>query len=278
MEVGKARIHYNDSGEGTAIVCLHGASSNARDMEESIVPLLAGDFRVVTVDRPGLGHSTRPGKDWWSPLDQANAVREVLQRLGIRRPVLLGHSWSGAVVLSYLLQYPGEVAGAILLSPATRAWNLPPALSNRISRWPLAGTLFVRLLVLPIGSLVMGAGVRSVFHRGKTPRDYRQRTHLNMLLRPDTWRANADDLCRLNDYLKENSREYGRIRHPLLAIIGDHDRVVSNEIHTLGLRQQIPHLQIVSIAQSGHLPHHEEPEAVARLIRRFCRNMETTSS
>ena len=278
MEVGKARIHYNVSGEGTAIVCLHGASSNARDMEESIVPLLAGDFRVVTMDRPGLGHSTRPGKDWWSPLDQANAVREVLQRLGIRRPVLLGHSWSGAVVLSYLLQYPGEVAGGILLSPATRAWNLPPALSNRISRWPLAGTLFVRLLVLPIGSLVMGVGVRSVFHQGKTPRDYRQRTHLNLLLRPDTWRANADDLCRLNDYLKENSREYGRIRHPLLAIIGDHDRVVSNEIHTLGLRQQIPHLQIVSIAQSDHLPHHEEPEAVARLIRRFCRNMETTSS
>ena len=278
MKVGKARIHYNDSGEGTAIVCLHGASSNARDMEESIVPLLAGDFRVVTVDRPGLGHSTRPGKDWWSPLDQANAVRKVLQRLGIRRPVLLGHSWSGAVVLSYLLQYPGEVAGGILLSPATRAWNLPPALSNRISQWPLAGTLFVRLLVLPIGSLVIGVGVRSVFHRGKTPRDYRQRTHLNLLLRPDTWRANADDLCRLNDYLKENSREYGRIRHPLLAIIGDHDRVVSNEIHTLGLRQQIPHLQIVSIAQSGHLPHHEAPKAVARLIRRFCMNMETTSS
>lgn len=278
MEVGKARIHYNVSGEGTAIVCLHGASSNARDMEESIVPLLAGDFRVVTMDRPGLGHSTRPGKDWWSPLDQANAVREVLQRLGIRRPVLLGHSWSGAVVLSYLLQYPGEVAGGILLSPATRAWNLPPALSNRISRWPLAGTLFVRLLVLPIGSLVMGVGVRSVFHRGKTPRNYRQRTHLNLLLRPDTWRANADDLCRLNDYLKENSREYGRIRHPLLAIIGDQDRVVSNEIHTLGLRQQIPHLQIVSIAQSGHLPHHEDPEAVARLIRRFCRNMGITSN
>jgi len=94
VEIGKARIHYNDNGKGkgTAIVCLHGASSNARDMEESIAPLLVGDFRVVTVDRPGLGHSTRPGTGWWSPLDQANAVREVLSRLGIRRPVLLGHS------------------------------------------------------------------------------------------------------------------------------------------------------------------------------------------
>lgn len=95
MEVGKARIRYNDNGEGTAIVCLHRASSNARDMEESIAPLLVGDFRVVTVDRPGLGHSTSPGTGWWSPLDQANAVREVLSRLGIRSPVLLGHSWSG---------------------------------------------------------------------------------------------------------------------------------------------------------------------------------------
>ena len=94
MEIGKARIHYNDNdnGKGTTIVCLHGASSNARDMVESIAPLLVGDFRVVTVDRPDLGHSTRPGTGWWSPLDQANAVREVLSRLGIRRPVLLGHS------------------------------------------------------------------------------------------------------------------------------------------------------------------------------------------
>lgn len=106
MEVGKARIRYNDNGEGTAIVCLHGASSNARDMEASIAPLLAGDFRVVPVDCPGLGHSTHSGPGWWSPLDQANAVREVLHRLGIRRPVLLGHSWSGAVVLSYLLITP----------------------------------------------------------------------------------------------------------------------------------------------------------------------------
>ena len=123
MEVGKARIRYNDNGRGTAIVCQHGASSNAWDMEASIAPLLAGDFRVVTVDRPGMGHSTRPGPGWWSPLDQANAVREVLHRLGIRRPVLLGHSWSGADVLSYLLHYPGEVAGGFLISPATRDSN-----------------------------------------------------------------------------------------------------------------------------------------------------------
>jgi len=110
------------------------------------------------------------------------------------------------------------------------------------------------------------------------PRNYRQRTHLSLLLRPDTWRANADDLCRFNDYLKENSREYGWIRHPLLAIVGDYDRVVSNETHTLVLKKQIPHLEIVSIAQSSHLPHHEAPESVARLIRRFCRNMEITSN
>ena len=270
MKVGQARIHYNDSGEGATVVCLHGASSNARDLEESIVPLLTGDFRVVTMDRPGLGHSTRPGAGWWSPLDQASAVREVLHRLDIRNPILLGHSWSGAVVLSYLLHYPGEALGGILLSPATRDWNRPPTLYYRISRWPLVGNLFVRLLVFPVGSLAMGAGVRFVFHRGRAPRDYRRRTQLDLLLRPDTWRANADDLCHLGDYLKETSEDYGRIRHPLLAIIGDHDRVVSNEIHTLALKKQIPHLQIVCIAQSGHLPHHENPQAVARLIRRFC--------
>ena len=170
------------------------------------------------------------------------------------------------------------MAGGILISPATRDWHGPPTLYHRISRWPLLGNLFVRLLIFPVGLLVMNAGVRSVFHRGRVPRNYRQRTYLSLLLRPDTWRANADDLCRFNDYLKENSREYGWIRHPLLAIVGDYDRVVSNETHTLVLKKQIPHLEIVSIAQSSHLPHHEAPESVACLIRRFCRNMEITSN
>ena len=46
------------------------------------------------------------------------------------------------------------------------------------------------------------------------------------------------DLCCLNGYPKENSREYGRIRHLFLAIIGDRDRVISNGIHILALNWQ----------------------------------------
>ncbi len=126
MEVSWARVHYHDTGEGTAIVCLHKDSANARDMAQSDLPSLAGDFGVVTVDRPGLGHSARPGTDWWSLLGQANVVREVSHRLGNRHPILLGHSWSSAVVLKYLLLSPCEVAGGIPQSPVTHGWNCPP--------------------------------------------------------------------------------------------------------------------------------------------------------
>lgn len=278
LQVGGASIHYTVRGHGTPLVCLHGASANLRDFEASITPLLENRFRVISIDRPGLGHSTRPGGDWWTPLDQANAVRAVLRHLAVDRPILLGHSWSGALVMSYLVHYPREITGAILLAPATRSWFAPSSLYNRISRWPVVGALFGYLLVYPVGSLLMDSGIRSVFRHGRVPDGYRQRTGVDLLLQPQSWRANADDLCLLNDYLKSRAHMYDWVRHPVLALIGDHDTIVSNEIHTLALKRQMPQLDVVSMADTGHAPHHEHPAAVARLIREFVNGLNITSN
>ena len=180
--------------------------------------------------------------------------------------------------MSYLIHYPEEVSGAVLLAPATRSWYAPSALYNRISRWPVIGSLFIRLLVYPVGVLMMDSGIRSVFRRGRTPAGYRERTGVDLLLRPASWRANADDLVLLNQYLSQQSGRYDGIRHPVMAIIGDHDTIVSNEIHTLALKKQLPQLEIVSVADSGHAPHHEHPEAVSRLIQKFGSAVSITSN
>ncbi len=281
IDVERARLHYTVSGQGRPLVCLHGASANGQDFAASIGPALAESFQVITVDRPGMGYSTRQDPAWCNPLDQANAVRELVQHLELKDPVLVAHSWSGALALCYLLHYPREIAGAVLLSPATSPWPSPAALHNRISRWPLVGPLFVNLLVYPLGSLALDRGIRSAFYRGRVPEDYRRRSAIDLLLCPRSWRANADDLCLLSGFLEPQSRLYEMIRHPLLAIIGDHDNVVSNEIHTVGLKRKAPQMQVVSLAECGHAPHHEHPEAVTRMIREFAASLEpaaTTSS
>ena len=97
-----ARLHHVDRGAqrpGVApIILIHGASGNLRDMTASLVPALEGQTRVIAVDRPGHGWSTRgPHPDISDPAMQARAIREAARQLGVERPVVLGHSWGAAV-------------------------------------------------------------------------------------------------------------------------------------------------------------------------------------
>lgn len=273
VEFGDSKIHYTVQGEGRPLVLLHGASANALDFQSSIAPVLAKMFKVITIDRPGLGHSKRRRGRWLNPLDQANLVRDVLQKEKVEKPILVGHSWSAALVLSYLLHYPREVAGAVLITPATHSWDTPPALYNRISRIPLLGPLFAYTAVLPIGKYFVDQGIETVFFDNNIPKGYRRRTGIDLLLRPHSWLANADDLSLLNKYLKYQEQFYDWIKHPLMAIIGDQDEVVSNDIHIGSLSQQTRQLEVVELKQMGHAPHHSAPDTVVASITSFARKV-----
>lgn len=274
IEFDGSRIHYTVQGEGRPLVLLHGASANSLDYEASIAPVLAKMYTVISIDRPGFGHSSRRRGKWQTPLDQANLVREVVRKEGVERPILVGHSWSASLVLSYLLHYPREIAAAVLITPATHSWGSPPALYNRVTRLPLIGALFAHTAVMPFGKHFVDEGIKTIFFKGEVPSKYRRKTGIDLLLRPHSWLANADDLSLLNDYLKYQEQFYEWIKHPLLAIIGDQDTVVSNEIHTQTLAQQAQHVQVVELPNIGHAPHHSAPDTVVTSIVSFTRRVD----
>ena len=116
-------------------------------------------------------------------------------------------------------------------------------------------------------------GIKTVFFEGKVPSKYRRKTGIDLLLRPRSWLANADDLSLLNDYLKYQEQFYHWIKHPMLAIIGDQDIVVSNQIHTESLSQQAKQLEVVELSQMGHAPHHSAPDSVVSSILSFTRKI-----
>ena len=103
VEVKGEQIHYRVTGHGQPIVMLHGASSCLLEFSSSIEPILAERYQVICIDRPGLGYSSRRTKQWLSPMGQAEVMHAVIAHLELEKPVLIGHSWSGAVVLNYLL-------------------------------------------------------------------------------------------------------------------------------------------------------------------------------
>ena len=267
-------LHLIDTGPGDPalppIVLLHGASGNARDQAEGLMPALAArGHRVVAIDRPGHGHSDRPGTGWPDPSVQARLMRGAWEAAGIERPIVLGHSWSGALVVELGIDHAEAVAGLIVLSGASHPWWGGVAWYNHVPPLPVLGPLFLRAVVAPIGRLRMRGGLKSVFAPQPVPDDYARRIGATMILHPDRFRANAEDMANLNAYFEAGKDRYDRIHVPLLIVTGDVDTVVGPGIHSVPLSTAARDARLHLLPGVGHMPHHTAKDRVVELIEGF---------
>ncbi len=272
VDVEAARLHYidrlpsladGDGGDKPAFVLLHGASANLRDMLISLVePLSARGFRVIAFDRPGHGWSTRSDPKGHDPRVQARMIAEALDQLRIDRPILVGHSWSGSVVMAFLLQYKDQVRAGVTLGGATHPWKGPPSWYNRVALAPGVGWLFRRTAIPLAGPALLPEGIKSNFAPDRPITDYAKRAGIVMLFRPRQFLANALDSVHLKGALAEMSQDYAQVTTPLLIITGDKDRTVTPRIHSMPLHDQVAGSRLVVFDNVGHMPHHARQEAV----------------
>jgi pimeloyl-ACP methyl ester carboxylesterase len=278
VQIEGFRLHYTDAGAGSTVVLVHGASTSLLDFHASIADHLSSGHRVIAVDRPGHGHSDRPAGDWPNPKKQARLIRELMGALGVETPLIVGHSWSGSVVLAYLLEYPEETAGGVLLAGATHPWVGGVAWYNDLAGVPVLGNLFAQTLVYPFGQLALETVVGKVLAPNPVPDDYIARTGVHLSLRPKTFLANAEDIRMLSDYLATQSRCYEEIQRPVLAVTGEKDIIVPAWNHAERLMRQIPQMERVELTDTGHALHHTHPEHIAGLIASFSRRLAATDA
>jgi pimeloyl-ACP methyl ester carboxylesterase len=274
IEVQGVRIHVavlglaaDAPGAEPALVLIHGASGNLEDMRLALGEKLAASHRVILIDRPGHGWSSRPESgDCASPARQAELVAGALEQLGVRRAILIGHSWGGAFATAYALAFPERTAGLVLLSAPTHPWPGDPGWYNRLALLPYLGPLFVRTCVYPLGLLLAASTSRSVFEPQPVPEDYMRRAAILLVLRPKTFYSNARDLALLESFIRTQVPRYGDLRTPTIIITGDRDALVSPEINARALAAVLPSAKLVLLKNIGHMPHHAAPEVVAAAI------------
>jgi pimeloyl-ACP methyl ester carboxylesterase len=121
VEVADAKLNVLDIGPrdaaGPPILMIHGASSNLEAMRQPLGEMLARNHRVILIDRPGHGWSTRARSEDSTPAIQGRMIDQGLEKLGIDRAILVVHSWSGALGARMALDYPRRVAGLVMLAP-----------------------------------------------------------------------------------------------------------------------------------------------------------------
>lgn len=273
VTVDGLKLHYVQAGQGNAgppIVLLHGASSNLRDFHSSILPLLAEKHHVIAFDRPGMGYSERRS-DWQNPADLCGLFLNAAAALGADKPVVVGHSWSGSVVMACALDQPERIAGGVLLAGAAGHWAGGVDWNVSLARVPVVGQLFAHTLIYPLGQLLLPKVVRHIMAPNQPPTNYVRDIGAKLALRPAAYRSNAQDLTRLSEFLQLQSARYPDVKARLLIIHGEDDTVVPYWNHGQRVKAVVPSAQVELLPGVGHVPHHAQPDHIARLISAFAR-------
>lgn len=260
IAIGGLRQHVVELGTRAAdeppLVLIHGAGCNLEDMRLAFGERLAAQHRVVLIDRAGLGWSKRRGRQGSSPAYQAAMVRDLLDRLGIGRAVVVGHSWGGALAAAFALDYPQRVAGLVLLAPPLYPHLRSMTWLYMIFATPILGWLYAYTLALPIGALFLGLGLGSAFLPQWPPRGYIKRTAAMLLLRPATFLANARDVADLRDFLARQAPRYRTLAAPTVIMSGSLDMVVAPYRHAFAFAAAVPRARLVVLPGIGHMLHH----------------------
>lgn len=269
VEVEGGRLHVVELGPRDAppVLLLHGASGNLADMRVALGERLAQRYRVILVDRPGHGWSDRPGGAADAlPSSQAKLIHQALTRLGVTRPIVVGHSWSGALATAYALAYSDGVRGLVLLAPVTHPWPGGIGWINDVVALPVIGPLIARTLILPAGYFMLKPGVAGVFRPDAPPENYGERTGVAMLLRPREFIANAQDLSKLKEFVRTQSQRYGELKMPVTIIAGDKDPVVYTDIHSRAIARQAAQAKLNVLPGVGHMVHYVAADKVVQAI------------
>ena len=236
------------------LLFIHGASGNLRDPMTAFRAQLEGRAEMLFVDRPGHGYSERGDDSNLTPDGQADAIARLMERRGIARAIVIGHSFGGATAASLALRHGDKVLGLVFLSPATHPWPGGIDWYYDIANLPYLGRLFCNTITLPGGLLRIGPGVGTVFHPNPVPEGYLDQAAIPLVLRPENFCNNARDVANLLLHVRNVQPRYREIAAPTVIITGDSDEIVYEELHSLGLNRDIAGSELLWVKGLGHKP------------------------
>lgn len=272
------RVHANQlefkvatAGSGDRLVlCLHGFPESSLSWRHQMTSLAHTGYRVWAPDLRGYGGTTRPaGRDAYrleTLLDDVNALIDISKA---RRVILVGHDWGGVIAWYYAMRRPEKLEALIVLNGPH-----PACFEREIRQWrQLRRSWYMAVFQLPwLPEAVLAAGgahlIGAIFERMRVSSE---------CLPNDLVRRYRQQACEpgaltamLNYYraaicgggaARQQTMGYPAIDLPTLVIWGLHDQALAKQ-NLDGLEKFVTDLTVVTLEQSGHFVHHDEPQRV----------------
>ena len=260
---------YLDSGDGPAVLFIHGLTGSHRNWAH-LVDTVNTDHRVLVPDLFGHGASAKPMGDY-SLGAHAATLRDLLDRLGIDRVTLVGHSFGGGIAMQFCYLFPERVERLVLVSSGGLGRSVSPLLRSATlpgAEWvlPLIASGWVRGRAEAVGRVLARVGWRA-------SSDVTEAWHGFMSL------ADADSrrafLATTRSVIDSGGQTVNAHDHlpmaseiPTLIVWGTGDRMIP-AWHATIAHQAIAGSRVELFEGAGHFPHLDDPERFAKVLGDF---------
>jgi pimeloyl-ACP methyl ester carboxylesterase len=270
MEIDGQRLHYIDTkGSGPAIVMIHGLGGTLWNYTYALVEKLSGEFRVIAVDRPGSGYSVRPDDAPARLSAQADTLAKFTRALGLKQPLLVGHSLGGALSLAIALDHPDCAGALVLIAPLTHAQDdVPEPFRGLVINSPAIRKIIAWTLAIPMAIRNAPKLLKIVFGPDAVPADYPTRGGGLLGLRPKSFYNTSSDAVAVMEDVPGMVKRYGGLTIPLGMLFAKGDLILDYRRHGEAMKQKCPALDLVLLDEHGHMLPVTAPDSTADLIRR----------
>lgn len=261
---GGLRLHYIERpGASPAVLLIHGLPGTAEDW--NLVTRLLPGRRTIAIDRPGFGFSTG---GYFPFARQLRAIQELIERLRLGRPILVGHSYGGAISLGFAERHPGEARGLVLVDAA--------ATCTRISAYAAAQARLVQAMELPVISQIADVTFSQLLRKVSAEAGDAEAfdpapvaaAHIHRVLAINMKRGNleawAGEILGADGAIETIDRRLRQIQTPVVVIQGEQDKLVYPRCGRR-LAATLPDARLEMIP-GGHMGLYTHPGVVATAV------------
>ena len=264
VELSGGDLFYKDEGDrdDPVIVLLHGFTASQRWWDQVTPDLTRGGLRVIRFDLLGHGNSEKP-RDGYEMDNQARLVAEALEKLGVKRATVVGHSMGGTVASALVELEPQLVRKVAVIGTPPREGFAELPFTGRLAKWPVVGELVRRLAPDPLIEAGLGSGFGDDV---EVPDEFVD--DLDGMTFSAYDKSSSESREFVED--KPNSERVAEANVPLLVIFGTEDELVEPEAADRWAKD-VPGARVVKMPGVGHSPHWERPREVVQLLLDYAR-------
>ncbi len=266
--INGVQIYYEVSGEGPAIILLHGYTGSHQDWAAQI-PLLSKKYRVVAMDHRGHGKSAAPSSaSDYSVKIMAEDAYSLLRHLGIDRSCIVGHSMGGFMALELVLKYPDMVGALVLVDTSSGEFERVPGYAE---------------LRAKLDELAQTEGMEAAFeynaaHNPMTKEQFERHPERREIVRQKMLHTSVAGYIHVANSFSQwepLTPRLSEIGVPTLIVVGDEDSPFLKPSKVM--EESIARSRLVIIPGSGHSPHEEVAEVFNDILLSFVDGLELAS-